>query len=350
MKTDISARRLPAEWEAQGAVLLSWPHSETDWAYMLEEAQECYIRMIEAISRFAPVIVVAPDTAEPRGMLSGKDGGRGVFFFDVATNDTWIRDYGVITTVDADGRYILNDFAFNGWGGKFVSDKDNAVTARMYEAGVLPGVYNDALDFILEGGSIESDGFGTILTTESCLLTTTRNKGYKKEDIERRLREELGAERILWLKNGAILGDDTDGHIDTIARLAPGDTILYCGTGWCAASDFEQRDALAGVAEDLAQFKTTTANPYNLIELPMPTPIYDAEDGHRLPATYANFLIINKAVIMPTYGQPKNDEFAAMALKVAFPDYEIVGVDCRALIRQHGSLHCATMQLPQEIF
>lgn len=337
-------KRMPAEWEKVGAVLMAWPHAETDWNYMLSEAQECYVKIIEAITRFASVILIGPDTLEAKNKL-GHIPAEKLIFFDVPTNDTWTRDYGVITTLDNAGNIYLNDFAFNAWGGKFKSDLDNAVTEKMYEASLILGSYSDNLDFILEGGSIESDGKGTILTTTSCLLNSNRNKGFTRRDIESRLNETLGAKKVLWLESGEILGDDTDGHIDTIARLAPNNTILYCGAVWGDPSD-PQVDALGKVGEVLKTFKNSKDEPFNLIELPMPTAIYDTDDGHRLPATYANFLILNNAVIMPTYGQPMNDRNAEMALQVAFPEHEIVGVDCRALIRQHGSLHCATMQLP----
>lgn len=339
--------RLPAEWEPQGAVLVAWPHENTDWNYMLSEAQECYESLIKAISRFAIAIVIAPDTSGVRERLKEIPADR-IVFFDVPTNDTWTRDYGVISTIDGNNLWHLNDFAFNAWGGKFKSEFDNAVTGRMYEAGLLRGIYEDNLDFVLEGGSIESDGFGTILTTSSCLLTPTRNKGYKREDIEYKLKTTLGAKKVLWLETGEIIGDDTDGHIDTIARLAPHDTILYCGAGWNMENDGQSK-ALKGVGETLALFTNAEGRPFNLVELPMPDAIYDPDDGHRLPATYANFLIINNAVLLPVYGQQRNDENAIMSLRVAFPEHEIVPIDCRAMIRQHGSLHCATMQIPAEI-
>lgn len=346
MKMKSENVRLPAEWEPQGAVMVAWPHAATDWKYMLEDAQRCYVSLIEAISRYAVAVVIAPDIAEPKKRLAHIPPEK-IVFFEVPTNDTWTRDYGVISTMSGN-TYILNDFGFNAWGGKFDSRLDNAVTSAMYEAGLIRGHYNNQNDFILEGGSIESDGKGLILTTSSCLLTTTRNKGFTRKEIEDRIRVTLGAEKILWLESGEIIGDDTDGHIDTIARLAPNDTILYCGELWGSDND-KQSQALKSVRAELASFTTLDGSPFNLIELPMPDPIYDADDGHRLPATYANFLVLNEAILLPVYNQPRNDENAKMALKVAFPDHEIVPVDCRALIRQHGSLHCATMQLPQGI-
>lgn len=341
--------RLPAEWEPQGAVIVAWPHAATDWNYMLPEAERCYIDLVHAIARHATAIVIAPNTAPIKEKLADIPPER-IIFFDTPTNDTWTRDYGVITTMDSDGKPVLNDFGFNAWGGKFESSLDNGVTRRMVDAGLLSGQYRDLNDFILEGGSIESDGNGSILTTTSCLLTTTRNAAIasRPDEIEHKLAETLGARKVLWLDCGEMIGDDTDGHIDTIARLAPYDTILYCGPGW-GTDPSEQSEALQGVAEKLKTFTTADGRPFNLIELPLPDPIHDADDGHQLPATYANFLILNDAVLMPTYGQPLNDERAAMALRVAFPDHVIEQVDCRALIRQHGSLHCATMQIPKSV-
>lgn len=336
---------LPAEWEGHNAVLLAWPHAHTDWAYMLTEAETCYENMVRAISRHAKVVVIAPDTTPIRERL--KDIPKeNLIFFDAPTNDTWIRDYGPITTLDGEGNPIVNDFGFNAWGGKFEHALDNAVNALMKERHLITAPTVDHNHFILEGGSIESDGKGTLLTTESCLLTTTRNSSLSRKEIEDRLHQWLGVKKVLWLTKGNMIGDDTDGHIDTIARLAPDNTILYNGTGW-GTEDLEQAKELEGIVEELKEMTNASEQPFNLVELPLPDPVHDPDDGHRLPATYANFLIINNALILPTYGQPMNDQRAEMAIRVAFPHYEIEKVDCRALVRQHGSLHCATMQIPE---
>lgn len=341
-----TAVRLPAEWEPQGAVIVAWPHADTDWNYMLDEAEACYVKLVEAIARHAMVIILAPHTAPIHEKLANVDKDK-LLYLDVPTNDTWTRDYGVITVVDNEGKPILCDFGFNAWGGKFESKLDNMVTRFMHDAGLLVGEYKDYNDFILEGGSIESDGRGTILTTESCLLTPTRNHKLTKEDIEKKLHETLGARKVLWLDAGEMIGDDTDGHIDTIARFAPGNIILYNGKG--RIEEDPQAMLLDGIENKLKAMRNADGEPFNLIELPLPDAILDPDDGHRLPATYANFLVINDAVIMPSYGQPLNDELAEMTLKVAFPDHKIERVDCRALIRQHGSLHCATMQVPASV-
>lgn len=324
--------------------MVAWPHADTDWAYILPEVEACYDELVRAIARHATAIVVAPDTAALRQRFADISPER-ILFFDVPTNDTWTRDYGIITAQGADGSPILCDFGFNAWGGKFASEKDNAVSRRMIQAGLLRGQYDDLNDFILEGGSIESDGRGTILTTESCLLTPTRNPGMSRADIESTLAQKLGARKVLWLGCGSMVGDDTDGHIDTLARLAPDNTILYTGPG-SDPSNAAQNAALQGILEALSKMTNADGEPFNLVELPCPDPILDPEDGHQLPATYANFLVINDAVLMPAYGQPMNDLRAEMTLKVAFPNHQIERIDCRALIRQHGSLHCATMQIP----
>lgn len=333
--------RLPAEWEAQQAVMIAWPHALTDWNYMLPQVVKCYCEMARAIARFTPLIIVTPEPDEVRRLLADVPPER-ISFLKADTNDTWTRDYGPISTVGCNGEVIVNDFKFNAWGLKFAANLDNLITRRMYDAGLLGGSYCNRLGFVLEGGSIESDGNGVILTTSECLLSPNRNGDLSRDEIEQRLRCWLGAEKVLWLDHGALEGDDTDSHIDTLARLAPNDTILYV----CTTPDDPQFGELEAMREQLQQFTTPDGRPFNLIGLPLPEAIYDPEDdGQRLPATYANYLVTGNAVIMPTYGQPKPDFLASQILRIAYPEHEIVTVDCRALIRQHGSLHCATMQI-----
>lgn len=289
---------------------------------MLDEITATYEEMAREIARREQLLVVG----EPN-------------------NDTWARDHGFITLVDDEGNARLLDFCFNGWGEKFPSELDNAINRRIYEEGKVKGEYKDCLDFVLEGGSIESDGKGTVFTTTGCLLAPHRNQPMTQAKIEERLKRELHAERIVWIDYGHLTGDDTDGHIDTLVRICPDDTLLYVG---CNDPDDEQYEDLQLMKAQLATFRTLDGKPYRLIELPMPRPIYD-EDGYRLPATYANFLVINGAVLCPTYAQPDLDTEALRLIGEAFPDREIVGIDCRSVIKQHGSLHCCTMQFPIEV-
>jgi agmatine/peptidylarginine deiminase len=333
--------RLPAEWEPQQAVLLAWPHANTDWAYMLDEVEKCYEQIARAIVRYAKLIIVAPDTTNISARLNDCPNDK-VFFLDVDTNDTWTRDYGAITTLKQDGSPIYNDFCFNGWGLKFASNFDNLVTRKMVFAGLLNGTYHNELGFVLEGGSIESDGKGTILTTRECLLSPNRNGDLSRKEISTHLKKVFGAQKVLWLDHGALEGDDTDSHIDTLARLAPHNTIVYVGCSDKSDSHYEE---LAAMRADLQAMRNINGEPFNLVELPLPDPIFD-EEGERLPATYANFLVINNAVLLPIYNQPKKDRLAEQIMKIVFPDHDIVCIDCNALIKQHGSLHCATMQFP----
>lgn len=301
-----------AEWEPQSAVQLTWPHKDTDWAPILPEITAVYEEMKREIESRETVIVVD----------------------DIPHNDTWARDHGFIT-VEENGQLILLDFKFNGWGEKFAAELDNDINRQLYEQQLVKGIYESHLDFVLEGGSIESDGKGTIFTTTCCLMAPHRNQPLTQQEIEQQLKEWLGAERIVWINHGSLIGDDTDGHIDTLVRIAPNDTLLYIG------ADDEHPDLLL-MEQELQQLRTIDGHPYRLLRLPMPRPIYD--DGERLPATYANYLVINGAVLVPTYNQPDLDQEAISTIGKAFLDREIIGIDCRAVIRQHGSLHCCTMQ------
>ena len=297
---------------------LTWPHAGTDWAPMLDEITATYREMAREIEKREKLLVVG----EP-------------------SNDTWARDHGFITLVDDQGHARLLDFCFNGWGEKFAAELDNAINRRLFDEGKVKGEYMDCLDFVLEGGSIESDGKGTVFTTSCCLLAPHRNQPMTKEQIEEHLKQELHAERIVWINHGSLTGDDTDGHIDTLVRICPDDTLLYMG---CDNPDDEQYEELHLMEEELKTFRTIEGKPYRLLKLPMPRPIIF--EGERLPATYANFLVINGAVLCPTYAQPDLDAEALRLIGEAFPEREIVGIDCRSIIKQHGSLHCCTMQYP----
>lgn len=338
-------KRFPAEWETQSFVQIAWPHIETDWLPYLDDANECYCNLTREIAKREKLMIVTPVPSTVIDQLASiEDLNRGnISIVLIDTNDTWARDHAFITTIEDDVR-VVNDFGFNGWGMKFASDLDNQINARIFDRLDGKFEYRDHRRIILEGGSVESDGRGTILTTSSCLLAPNRNY-YTKKEAEDMLKETLFADRILWLDHGYLAGDDTDGHIDTLARLCPNDTIVYVQ---CTDKTDEHYEELHAMESELKAMVTSEGKPYRLLPLPMTDAIYDEdEEDFRLPATYANFLIMNGAVLMPTYGQPENDKKAMSVLSEAFPNREIVGVDCQVLIRQHGSLHCITMQYPK---
>ena len=333
----------PAEWHRQEMVQLTWPHENTDWSYMLEEVEACFVELAKAISARERLLIVAPDTEKVYNRLKDNKATMGnITMFKCETNDTWARDHGFITLLGDNVPHYV-DFCFNGWGRKFEASLDNAINGKLYDAGIVKGEYEDCTSFVLEGGSIESDGKGTVLTTSQCLMAPHRNQPMNQDEVEACLKKMLHVERVLWLDHGNLIGDDTDGHVDTIARLTPNDTIVYMQ---CTDTTDEQYADLKAMEEQIAALRTANGEPYRMLALPSPSPIFD-EDGERLPATYANFLIINGAVLYPTYAQPENDKLAAEVLSKAFPCHEIVGIDCRALIKQHGSLHCVTMQYPR---
>lgn len=331
---------LPAEWAPQSGIQLTWPHAGTDWAHMLTEVQACFAAIAREIAQRELLLIVTPEPEEVKKQISATVNMQNVRFMECETNDTWARDHGAITMLDSEGTSFL-DFMFNGWGLKFASDKDNLITRQAVESGFLNGRYVNRLGFILEGGSIESDGLGTLLTTSECLLSPNRNGQMSRDEIEDYLCSVFHLKQVLWLDHGYLAGDDTDSHVDTLARLCSPDTIAYVQ---CTDTQDEHYEALHQMEEQLKTFRTLNGNPYRLLALPMVDKI--EEEGERLPATYANFLIMNDAVLYPTYRQSENDQRAKEVLQEAFPEYEIVGIDCRTLIKQHGSLHCVTMQYP----
>ena len=388
--------RLPAEWEAQWGVMLTWPHEDTDWKPYLTEITETFVAMSCEIAAREHLLIVVPKAEivpeEIRQMER-------VVIFECPTDDTWARDHGPIVLVEecevrseecevwseeCGVRRLWLDFRFNGWGEKFPAENDNRIVALLFEEMTRDeerearseerearseerGTLNSQLstlnsqlenhqDFVLEGGSIESDGRVTIFTTSQCLLAPNRNQPLTREEIEAELKRRLRAERVVWLDYGNLVGDDTDGHIDTIVRCAPDDTLLYVG---CDDENDEQFADFQALEQQLKSLQTADGKPYRLLRLPMPKAIFEEtiseeggtrkEERERLPATYANFLILNGAVLAPVYGQPKNDAEALRVIGEAFPDRDIIPIDARTIIRQHGSIHCLTMQIPSLI-
>ena len=355
---------LPAEWEPQSAIMLTWPHANTDWKPYLRQITDTYLTLSKIITRFEHLLVVTPIVESTRSMLaeylSASQMSR-VHLFEIDSNDTWARDHGPITLVSRNKHnsfivpFHLLDFKFNGWGEKFNYEKDNAINMQLYYQGAFNAALENHTGFVLEGGSIESDGKGTIFTTSQCLLAPHRNQPFTRENIDQQLRNFFHAQQVVWLDHGNLVGDDTDGHIDTIVRVAPHDTLLYMG---CDDPEDEQYEDFQALEKQLQGLFTFEGYPYRLLKLPMPDAIYDEGDrlttnkeskGERLPATYANFLILNGAVIYPTYNQPEKDQEAKKQIQLAFPDREVIGVDSLTIIRQHGSIHCLTMQLPEGV-
>ena len=336
--------RFPAEWEPQSAVLLAWPHAGTDWAERLADVEDTYIALVAAIARFQPIVAcVADDDVEAYArarLASARVPMDRVRFVTVPYDDTWLRDSGPVTLLPADGagRPCLLDFRFTGWGGKFEASLDDQLVQALRDAGIFSKNDSQSIDFALEGGAIDTDGQGTLLTTWQCLRE--RHPGTSREDLARRLAGWLHQDRVLWLDHGYLEGDDTDAHVDTLARFAAPDAIIYQA---CDDPDDSHFDELQSMAGELAALRTADGRPYRLFPLPWPRPVIDG--NRRLAASYANFLIIDGAVLMPAYGDPADDA-AARVLAEAFPGRQVVPVPCRPLIWQNGSLHCITMQLP----
>jgi len=331
---------LPAEWELQSGVMLTWPHVNTDWKPYLDEVIPCFKEIAEAILAHEKLLIVCRSTDEVKSVLGDADYSR-IIFREIRSNDTWARDHGPVS-VRINETLCICDFTFNGWGLKFPANYDNRITRNLFESKTFsPEVrYRSMLHVVLEGGSIESDGAGTLLTTSRCLLSDNRNDYKSKAEIADYLQMIFELKQVLWLNKGYLAGDDTDSHIDTLARFCDVETIAYIR---CTDENDEHFEELSFMEQEIRQFRTLSGKPYRLLPLPMAEAVY--EDGERLPATYANFLIINGAILMPAYNSPL-DEVAAEQLQTAFPDRKIIRINCLPLIKQHGSLHCVTMQFP----
>ncbi len=333
--------RMPAEWEKQRTVLMAFPHEDTDWHNAENEAElkaalSPFIRIAQAIAYGEAVYIICKDKTKIANMFCST---RNLTFIEIPSNDTWIRDYGYISIKIEEENKLL-DFTFDGWGGKYEARLDNSVNQHLQQKGYMGVTPLEKIDFVLEGGSIESDGEGTILTTTTCLCNPNRNGGLTKGEVEATLHETLGAQRVLWLDHGYLAGDDTDSHIDTLARFVNKETIAYVK---CEEREDEHYESLQKMEAQLKELKTKEGQAYKLIALPMTEAVY-SDEGKRLPATYANFLISNDALIYPTYSD-KNDKHAGEIFKALFPDKEIIPVNCLKLIEQGGSLHCSTMQI-----
>lgn len=336
--------RLPAEWEAQSHVLLTWPDSTTDWAPRLPRVELLYRELVSILSRYVAVIIaVAPANVENVRSQLGTTMTTSAFpvnLYPTPMNDTWARDHGPISVYNTTQACLL-DFTFNGWGNKYAAEHDNAITRQLHQQhafGERPLVTED---WVLEGGAIESNGEGCLMTTRNCLLNPNRNPHLTQAEIEAKLSAAFGVNKILWLDHGSLEGDDTDSHIDTLARFAPNNTIVYIA---CDDEDDAHFAELKLMEAELAAFTNHAGEPFKLCALPFPSAKFD-ETGARLPATYANYLITNGAVLVPTYDD-KNDALALARIAESYPQHEVIPLDCSVLVEQHGSLHCITMQVP----
>jgi len=333
--------RFPAEWEPQEAVWFAWPVRKDLWPEVLEQVRERLAALYVLASRFETVRVLCPKSAQAglrkRMRAYGKAGA--VEFFDYRTDDVWCRDFGPLFLLSEDGRELcLTDWTYNAWGGKFAQQaRDNAAPAWIAEQ---LGIRRFAFDAILEGGAIESNGAGQLLTTEAVLLNPNRNAGLAKAEMEARLTAGLGADEVLWLKDG-LVGDDTDGHIDNLARFFKPDGILVAEVD---DPDDPNYQGLQENIERIRNFRTKEGRPFASVQLPLPTPI--EHQGERLAASYLNYLVLNGGVIVPTYGQSGHDEEALEIIGDCFPGREIVGFDCREIIREGGAVHCMSQHQP----
>ena len=338
-------RRLVPEWEPQSAPMITWPHDRTDWADSLPSIEQLFLTLATEVVKRQSLLIICRDTDHRQHVLArltgyGIDPWR-VILAIAGSNDIWIRDYGPLT-VREDGNPCLLDFRFNGWGARHRFEQDDALTRRLYAQGQFGKVPIQSLKMVLEGGSIDADGMGQCLTTSRCLLSANRNPGQVRASIERKLADLLGIRRVLWLDHGFLLGDDTDGHVDNLARFCGNRTIAYAT---CENSKDAQYQSLKRMEQEIMGFCDPMDRPYRLVPLPLPAPIED-QRNHRLPASYLNFVIINGAVLVPQYHDPA-DNLALQRLRQVFAPREIVGIDCLPAIQQCGSLHCLTMQLPQ---
>lgn len=339
----MDTRIFPAEWHPQWGVLLAWPHPDTDWADNLAAAETCYAQIITAISQRENVLLLCHDAQHQTHIETVLGDTHNVHFMQMPYNDTWARDFGFITITE-NGKPLLLDFTFNAWGGKFEANWDNAINTHLITRPPIQGNTLETHPLVMEGGSLETDGQGTLLTTEICLLNPNRNPDLDRAAIETQLRQTLGVNRILWLAHGHLEGDDTDAHIDTLARFADPHTLIYMS---CDDPSDTHYPALQAMEREIQALRQANGEPYRLFPIPLPAGIHDA--GRRLPASYVNFLIINGAVLLPIYGDGRCDPIAIAQTQAAFPQHEVIPIDCRALIAQNGSLHCVTMQIPQEV-
>jgi agmatine/peptidylarginine deiminase len=340
--------RLPAEWEPQRALLVVWPHGKTDWSTELPAIERLYVKLVELVCLYQPMIIVYQDAEHQQVIqhhLQRLTPPRYPYhFIQIAINDTWVRDYGPLTVLDSLQRPVFVDFRFNGWGGKFLATNDDAVSAQLAQSGYFYDTGYQMSSLVLEGGAIETDGHGRLLVMRRTVIDNARNPGWTQAAIEQELFRLLGIDDCLWLEHGWLTGDDTDGHIDTLARFVDEQTICYAACQTITDPDYHSLQALH---EELTRLRTRTGQPYRLLPIHQPAPIFD-QHGQRLPATYINFIVLNRAIIVPIYDDPM-DRQALHQFAQAFPHHTIHACNSRITITQGGSLHCLSMHLPAAV-
>lgn len=328
--------RLLAEWEQQDAILLAWPHVHSDWQHQLAAIEKNYIEICQQIFPVAKIVIFCYDQAHQQHIAGLFSDLTPIIFIECKTNDTWVRDYGPLFCQQGE-QLIAHNFAFNAWGGKYAHDLDNAACQVLQKKMLLDYLHHD---FILEGGSIETDGAGTLLTTAQCLLDINRNANLNQQKIENYLTQQLGLHHFLWLTEGTLVGDDTDAHIDNLARFIDKHRICYVQ---CNDEKDPHYVSLQCMQRQLAGFTDQQGMPYELLPLPLPAPIYN-QKNERLPASYLNFLIVNQLILFPIY-QVNTDNQAIELMQQYCPQYTVIPVDCLPLVQQYGSLHCGTIGL-----
>ncbi|MBE0490752.1 MAG: agmatine deiminase family protein [Sulfurospirillum sp.] len=325
------AKRLPSEWEKQSALMVVFPTSQLDWQHSLAQIQASYVAFINAIITYQPCFVLCDDTLHVSSFFTKN---KNLFFIDIQTNDTWIRDFGGIDFYENGSKKTYN-FTFNAWGDKFMSNKDDAVTKQLFKRGILHGtLINES--FVLEGGSIDSNGEGVILSTQKCLFNSNRNKHLTQTQITQKITSFFDAKKLIMLANGGLYGDDTDAHVDTLARFLDKETIAYVK---CYDKNDAHFDDLEAMEQELSQ------TGFKLFPLPLPHAKF--YNNHRLPATYLNFVFINDALIVPTYDDV-HDASVLASLQLFFSQRVVIGIDAQIFIREHGSLHCSCMNIYED--
>jgi len=340
---------LPPEWAPQSAVMLTWPHKASYWVDTLQAIEAVFTKTAAEIALRQKLIITCLDEQHilhvKTQLTKAHVDLTKVSLYMARSDDIWVRDHGPITVL-SDNKPLLLDFTFTGWGYKYPAENDNRLTEHLKAQNAFGFTPIKKIDMALEGGGIEVDGQGTLLATRSCLLSKKRNPSMTQGQIESCLQSSLGVNRILWLDHGELEGDDTDGHIDTLARFCDPHTICYV---CCTDKNDPHYDTFKAMEDELKSFTDYKGKPYRLVPLPFPSVHLADVDGRRLPVSYANFLIINDAILMPTYNDPFDDK-ALAAVAECFPDREMIAVPSLAVVQWYGSTHCMTMQLPRGVF